>query len=232
MNLHGETPTLFSKLSSFAGRYRVPLAALAPSTVDRLIVLGDGTPDDYAVFLISHHLNGSDTSAIIKPEGKTGTSTFELIRVYLSAYRSLKGLLFVLDQEEETPDAISSKLERQVKKSKLAFACRNEPNTEPLRVYDCALGERQLCLILVLNGLPEIPTSKHTVEDHFLKAAAGLKLLSLPENISAPKSHWRTKVSSKTKEAVFEKLVESKRLTETTFPQQMRGLEHLKAIGK
>lgn len=234
MNIQGETPKLSLKLKNFERRYHVDLAAPPLSTVHRLIVLGDGTPDDYAVFLVSHRLDGSDNCSIIKPTEGTGTSTFERIRIYLSEYQSLRVLLFIVDQEKRKAKSISKEFERQVKKSNLSFTCRKEAEAEDgrLKVYDCALSDKQFSLILVLNGLPEMPTNKHTIEDHFLKAASELGLVKLPQKITDPKNYWQSKVDITTKEIVLKELIAGRRLTEEAFPQQLKACEYLKATGK
>jgi hypothetical protein len=84
---------------------------------------------------------------------------------------------------------------------------------------------------LVLNGLSNINSGKHTIEDHFLKTASETNLVTLPERIDDPKEHWQNKVDAATQEAVYKQLAATKKLIEQSFPQQTEGLALLKGIG-
>jgi hypothetical protein len=229
MNLNGQNPDLASKLNSFARRFDIQLNTMSPpNKINKLIVLGDGTPDDITIFLVSHHLNGTETVGIVKPIEGTGTSTFLLVPSYLSANKMLKVILFVLDQENEPLDSISEKFEKVIKKSvNYEFQCLQASDEGRVKLYQSIYGARELSLILVINGLSAIATEQHMIEDHFLKLGSELGLLNLPNTIPNPKDYWHN-AEKTTREAILQKLVRSKKTLELTFPQQIKGCGLLK----
>lgn len=228
MNLHALSPTLASKLGGFSRRYNLGITTLTtPDTIDTLIVLSNGTPDDLVVFLIAYHLNGEMICAIVKPD-VTGISTFDLLRSYLTANPRLTKVIFIIDEEVSTTDLISKELESKVKKSNIGSGNCVSDHEGKTRIYDCTIGSRDFKLSLVVNGLSTIPTKKHTIEDHLLQAAEALELVVLPKQIPDPKSFWQYSLGEEINQAVFLRLKERRRLMESTFPQQMKGFTCLK----
>jgi hypothetical protein len=229
MNLYALNPGLASKLAGFSKKYSLSISTLAhPSTFDSLIVIGNGTPDDWIVFLIAYHLDGEITNAIVKPD-ITGTSTFNRLRYYLTANPALKKLLFIVDEEVSTIDLISKELESRAKKLNIVTGNCVVDHEGRLKIYDCTIGNHDFKLLLVVNGLSAMASKKHTIEDHLLKVAESLGLVNLPEHIPDPKSFWHDSLSEEAKEIVFLRLKERKGLIESAFLQQMKGCNCLKA---
>lgn len=231
MNLNALDTNLGKILNSYARKYHLPSASTLTSQIlTKAIILCEGTPDNFAVALASHKINGSETAAITKPLNKTNTATFELMRLFITQNRSLRGLLFILDQEEDSLTNISHEFEKQIRKNVNTYECSQVDFEERLKVYECLCGERKLVLILVINGHPDIRARKHMIEDHFLKITAKLEAVAIPEKMDNPKDYWQNKINPHLREATLRALVENDTLIAEFFPQQCRGLEVLKSI--
>jgi hypothetical protein len=219
------SPGLPEKIAGFCKRHQLDtLVTQSPDGFEGLVILGDGTPDDLIVSTIAHHLNGQNVVAIMKPLGKTGTSVFELLPVYLRHNARLVNILFILDQEGINIDSILQRLEKQLRKQRAIHPPRTTENEGRLTHYTCSLGERHFNVILVLNGLDEIPTKKHMIEDHLLCLANELGLARLPNRIPNAKRRWNNSITEGRKEEIFSRMVEDSTLAKRFFPQQVAGL--------
>lgn len=229
MNLFALTPDLASKIQGFSRKYHLGLTTLkSRDNLDGLIVLGDGTPDDWVVTMISHHLNGFKTVGIVKPPGKTGTSTFDLLHNYVVSNGALTNIVFFIDGEESDAKDISDLLEESLKKQHIISDAPVSQNEDKFRLYNCSIPNRQFKVALTINGTNTLPGKKHTIEDHLLLIASDLKLINLPKEIDDPKHLWQDSLSEEIKETVFKELAGNKKLVEVTFPQQIIGLSCLK----
>jgi|WetSurMetagenome_2_1015567.scaffolds.fasta_scaffold546312_1 hypothetical protein len=234
MNLNALDTNLGKILNSYARKFQLPSASVLTSQkLTKAIVLCEGTPDNLAIALAAHRVNGTETSAITKPVNKlytkTNTAAFEVMSLYIRENRSLKGLLFILDQENYSLNSISHEFEKQLNKTVNKYECFKAELEERLKVYHCTYGERKLVLILVINGHPEIITHKHMIEDHFLKVGSKLGIIKFPEKIEDPKEYWEKQTSSQSRDGIVRTLVGNDDLISEFFPQQSRGLEELKS---
>lgn len=129
--------------------------------------------------------------------------------------------MIVMDQEDQSLDSIFEEAQRKLISK--GFRIRDEFGEGRLKVYECEFGGRNVRLILVVNGLDEISTNKHTIEDHLLKAAQtfGIKI---DFNFENSKDAWRRLKNYH--EEVFRNLKE--RNVRDLFPQQFKGCEYLK----
>ena len=74
-----------------------------------LILITDGTPDDYVIAILSYHLDGEEVFAIAKPE-RPRLGALPLISNYLSRLRGLSKIAILMDQENDTLNYISGKV--------------------------------------------------------------------------------------------------------------------------
>jgi hypothetical protein len=231
MKLNALDSNLSKILTSCTRKYQWPPILDSTSLkIAKIIVLCEGTPDNIAVALVSHHVNGSETVVVTKPDGKTNTATFELMRLYIEKNKSLKGLLFILDQEENSVQSISREFEKQINKTGSEIQSSRKEINKRLQVYTAIYGARKLNLILVINGHPDIISRKHTIEDHFIKVAAKLGRIDLPEKLDDPKDYWQKIIDTPSQERVFQSLPNNEELVEECFPQQTKGLQILKSL--
>ena len=66
-----------------------------------LILIGDGTPDDYVVALLAFKFDGKKPVWLTKPGGgRTGTAVFRTLDIYLTMGRELNEILVLIDREK------------------------------------------------------------------------------------------------------------------------------------
>lgn len=138
-----------------------------------MIVIGDGTPDDHVMAMVCYHVNGRDLAWIVKPEEKTGLASLELVTLYVEQFKQrTKAYLFLVDQEELSIEDLFGEAERRLTGAGVELV-NVEHRENRIAFYRCRRGPNPFGLILVVNGLDEILSTRHTVEDH-LAAAGGL----------------------------------------------------------
>jgi len=92
MKLYPLIPTsrLAVNIGRMSRRIGIDVLTLEPITLTGIIVLADGTPDDWVAALISHHLNGRRVVlGIVKPE-VTRVGAFNSLPTYLEALKGNK----------------------------------------------------------------------------------------------------------------------------------------------
>ena len=79
-------------------------------------------------------------------------------------------------------------------------------------------------MILVINGLDEIHTDRHSIEDHLLKAAA---MLSIDVgDFENSKEAWES-ITHDRQLKIYKELKEKRKMVESVFPQQVQGCNYL-----
>jgi len=188
------------------------------------IVIGDGTPEDEILALIAYHLNSvGKVIGIAKPEF-VGIKVFELIPTYL--VQKVGSILVLIDQEDYDVEVLIKEVEERLRGHGIAIESRG--NKGRLVVYDCERGGRRFRLIVVINGLDEIPFERHMVEDHLLKAAKillGEQIGDVFSKSRDAKEAWKKLYQYR--EDIYRKLRNDKKLLETVFPQQVRAMRIL-----
>jgi len=196
------------------------------SDLDTIVVIADGTPDDIAFSIIAFHLNGDKIAGIVKPPGRTGLGVSNLIPTYLKG--NIRKIEILMDQEDDSLTTIYERIHNSQKKlaeCDIKIIDEEDESEKRQKVYRCKYGSKEFELILVINGLDENPTDKHTIEDHLLKAA---KILSIGiEDFGNSKEAWNS--IEYHHEKVFKELKARRKILESVFPQQIRGCEYLKS---
>jgi hypothetical protein len=213
------------RLKKISKRLRLDLSS--GGELGSAIILGDGTPDDVVVAIVCYHLNGDKIAGLIKPEGVTGPSVVELIpKTYLKM--KVGKFAVVVDQEVDYPTV--EKLVKDVEKRLKSHHVELEilESYERLRVYRCKSGGREFELVLIVNGLDEVPVKVHQIEDHLIRAANDIGLDVDITKIDNSKVKW-LKIDKRHKNEVFRKLVDDRKLTFKLFPQHAKGLGYLES---
>ena len=194
------------------------------SDLDTIVVIADGTPDDIAFSIIAYLLNGDKIAGIVKPKEEKRVDCVGLIPTYLKG--NIRKILILLDQEDDTLDTIYERIQKSLKKlAKCEIKIIDKEDEKRQKVYKCKYGSKEFELILVINGLDDIHTDKHTIEDHLLKAA---EMLSIGINdLGDSKEAWKS--IEYHHEEVFKGLKEKRNIVESVFPQQIRGCKYLKS---
>jgi len=218
MKLYPLDPTsrLATNIARISRTLRLNVIVTRVKQLDGLIIVANGTPDDIALSIICYHSNGDKVVGIVKPSG-TRLSVIDV----LPMYSRINKIMIIMDQEDQSLDSIFEEAQRKL--TSKGFRITNKIDEGRLRIYECEFGGRSIRLILVVNGLDEIQTSKHTIEDHLLKAAQ-IFGIEIDFNFKNSKDAWRRLKSYH--EEIFRNLKE--RSIIDVFPQQFKGCEYLK----
>jgi hypothetical protein len=220
MKLYALSLRLNSNIRSFLRKLDKSLpTSVVADKADRiysLIVLGDGMEDAKVVALTCHHLDGEKTVSIVKPELKR-YEAIENVRRYLDN-KKYGSISFVLDQEGDKLDKLYNNLENRLTNSGIRPLCP-EIISPRQRVYNCSIGSHEFRLIVVVNGIDEINSDKHTIEDHLIKiAGAGGE--------GDSKNHW-TRLTEAERLETFRKILKNKDIAEKSFQQHFKGIKQL-----
>jgi len=192
--------------------------------LDILVVIGDGTPDDIAFSIIAFHLKGDKIAGIVKP-GTTRFGVIDLIPTYLTG--SIRKIIFLMDQEDEPLNTIYERIQKGLKriaKCEIKIIGNEDESEKNLKVYECKYGSKEFELILIINGLDEIHTDKHSIEDHFLVSA---KMLSIDVGkFENSKAAWES-INHDRQLKIFKELKAKREMVESVFPQQVKGCDYL-----
>jgi len=209
------------KLKKSGYNVRRLIASIAP-TLDTLIVLGDGTPDDKVLGVIFHHLNGNKIVGIVKPQ-VTRLGAIDQLKTYLKP--NITRIMILLDQETTPLTDLIPEITNRIECEGITIDEENQTETsERLRTYRCSLSNRNFELILVINGIDEVATQNHAIEDHLLKVANLEEECRRTQN---SKETWSnlTKVQQ---EEIFRSL-QNRNLVIDNFPQQFNGCRRLES---
>ena len=191
--------------------------------LDCLVVIGDGTPDDIAFSIIAFHLNGDKIAGIVKPEMEKRYACINLIPTYLKG--NIRKILILMDEEDDPLDTIYERIQRGVEELATGeVEVIDEETEERVRIYTAKYGGRDFVLILVINGLDDIRTDKHSIEDHLLKAA---KMLSVDiGDFENSKAAWKS-INHNLQLEIFNALKNNREMVKRVFPQQVQGCGYL-----
>ncbi|MCL7386496.1 MAG: hypothetical protein LZ166_03075 [Thaumarchaeota archaeon] len=208
-----------ANISKLSRKLKINVITMESIPITGIIVLADGTPDDYVISILSHKLDGKYVAGIAKPE-KTRIGVFSILPVYIRYH--VKKLLIVIDQEDEALNSLFQEIRAKISEIARIINAREETR---LAIYTCERQESRIQIIVSINGLDEYDFEKHTIEDHLLKAAEISLKIKLEG--SDPKKCWKN-LREEHKYEIFGRLLkESNEHLEQIFPQQIQGLRYL-----
>ncbi len=189
--------------------------------VDSIIVVADGRPDNEAVLLIAHVLDGKRTVALAFSDIK-GTAVFRYVTSYIK-YGYSK-LCIVIDQERESLERIYSEFRNSV--GNMLRACSRN---DRLVKAEIVCMWRRAEVIVVINGVDHPAfCGKHAIEDHLLYAAEILKECSFKEVIDDTKAAFTKLFGSREKRfALYNKLLKNPWVIKKAFKQHIEGFRLL-----
>ena len=192
--------------------------------LDCLVVIGDGTPDDIAFSIIAFHLNGDKIVGIVKPEKEKRYACINLIPTYLKG--NIRKILILMDEEDDPLDTIYERIQRGVEELATGeVKVIDEETEERVRIYTGKYGSRDFVLILVINGLDDIRTDKHSIEDHLLKAADEMLSIDIGD-FENSKAAWKS-INHNLQLEIFNALKNNREMVKRVFPQQVQGCGYL-----
>ncbi len=203
-------------------RYKI-LVDMVKEDIDSIIVLGNGNVDDMAIPIVCYHLNGNRIVGITKPDGKKRLNALNEFPKYISGSKIDK-IALVMDQEGENLAGIFKQAEHKLRDQNIGFELTK--NDSRFKLYQCKYGSRTFDFILIINGLDDISTETHKVEDHLVKAALELSKIS-NSNLQDSKETWNSSFDASIQNEILNKLVDSESLSSEVFPQHFDGLRLL-----
>ena len=210
-----------SKLRKIDKQLPQKVLADKATSIDSLIVLGDGREDYVVVPLICHHLNRNKTVAIVKPT-YTRYGALQTLKAIVKTYKTIA---FVLDQENDELSAISEKI--MWKLNEISTVCKEKKDLIGGRVvcYDkCIFGDHRFKFVVVINGLDDMRGPNHMIEDHLVRLA-GVTVQG------DSKDEWNG-LSEEKRLEVFRNIYTDRGVAETekVFKQHFAGLRLLKGM--
>jgi hypothetical protein len=188
---------------------------VTPSTIDSLIVLGDGREDYVVVPLICHHLNGNKTAAIVKPTF-TRDGAIQTLKTIVKNYKTIA---FILDQEKDKLPELSNKI--TMKLNEIGVISEEIENLVEGRVirYECNMGDHRFRFVVVVNGVEDVGSHSHKIEDHLVRLAS-----VTVQNDS--KDTWN-ELGEEERLEVFRRIRDDRNVAEKVFNQHFEGLRLL-----
>ena len=194
--------------------------------ITKVIILGNGSPDDVVMTILTHKFNGTTVVGICKPE-YLRMETIRAIKSIITVSTDIRKILLVIDQETQKLSELKQELERKMSEYGInhkLIICEKR-----LWIYECSILTRTFDEIIVINGLDRNYV-KHTIEDHLLEIAKenNINVEELMEKSNGdPKSAWYM-LSKKERGKVLESLVRipTQKLSKF-FPQHIKAIKHM-----
>jgi hypothetical protein len=194
------------------------LLAQSVPTVDRLVVLGDGSPEDKLVGILSCHLDGSKVVAIVKAP-KSNLAALDCVKEYAKR-RKIEKMLFIIDQDNLNLDRLFEIAVIRITKHGIEIQpIEMENGLDRVKAYRCRCSGKDLVVVIVASGLDAFETTKHEIEDHLLLVAG------VDSSGNDPKKQWES-LDQDAKDDVI-RLLKDKDVCETFLPQHFCGLSYL-----
>ena len=218
--------SIYRNLHKWSRRLGIQLAT-SMQTIDSIIILGNGSPDDITYLILCHKLNGKKVVGITKTKEPRYSSIDVIIE--LAERIKVKKYLLVIDQENDDVNTIYREIER-ILRFRCAHFSINE-RSRRLRTYECTRGHRNFTVIIVVSGLDTLNLTRHTIEDHLLefsKTILGENELNNLLKITKgdPKEVW--KLIGDRHHEVFKEFLNTKvEVLKQIFPQHIEALNML-----
>ncbi len=188
-----------------------------PSTVDALIVLGDGSPEDEIVGIVVSHQKADKTVGVIKPS-KHGADSFSTAKPYFEHLKTRR-LLYIIDQDEAALAELFERIDGIIRQQGIVIASSQlSAESDRTKMFECTLAGEEFRIIAVISGVPDFKAPVHEIEDHLLKLA-GIN------GAVDPKESW-SQLAKERKEAVLTLLKDRRKAVEA-FPQHFAAFSQL-----
>jgi len=219
--VHFRSPThrLSASVLGVLRRLGVRLSSVVSesSSGEAAIVVADGSPDNVIMAILALCMDHSGVVDILFPEYKH-LSVLDRLASYVDdlGYRKV---LVTIDQEsyglDELTDRIASKM------SEVGASMIEDRGL--VKVFAYLRGGRRAVFIFCVNGLPEYPSSRHSIEDHLIMLAQRLNVASA-QPAGDSKSVW-SRLSREEELEVFKAVISCSRdLLHSVFKQQVEAL--------
>lgn len=192
-----------------------------------LVLLGNGSPDDLAIAILSFKFDGESFAWLVRPKIGRNIAALKSLPVLLDSYTG--SILALLDQEREGVHEFLLKTKEILHQEDIEVSEKRGEGR--LRVLSCKYHEKTFKLILLINGLDR-PYAAHTVEDHLLEAGEVFLGREKVEGLlhkagNHPKKAWGS-LERESQDEVFIRLCQLERVgLHKIFPQHCEALRLL-----
>lgn len=130
-----------------------------------LILVGNGSPDDLAIAILSFKFDGENFAWLVRPKIGRNIAALKSLPTLLGSYTG--SIVALLDQEDKgLPEFL---LEAKGRLQQEHIDVSKESGAGRLMVLSCKHDGTTFDLVLLINGLDR-PYATHTIEDHLLEA--------------------------------------------------------------
>jgi hypothetical protein len=192
------------------------MVAQNPGTLDKLIILGDGSPEDEIMGILSHHLDGQRIVGIVKSP-TAGIAALDNIRYY--AQHNVQTILFIVDQDDTSLDRFFQLARERIEQTGRAQLVEDLRDDDRVRMYECCLSNKSVNIIVVASGSEDLNTLNHEIEDHLLVIAG------IESHVRDSKTYWRSLGASEREDIL--RLLKDRDLFEVAFHQHICGCDYL-----
>jgi hypothetical protein len=188
---------------------------VTPSTIDSLIVLGDGREDYVVVPLICYHLNGKKITAIVKPT----YTRYGAIQTLKTIVKNYKTIAFILDQESDDLSTLYDKIKEKLIEIGVQYEIIDKSVIGRLIRYECILLDHWFKFVVIINGLDDVVSPSHKIEDHLVRL---VRLTDITVQGDS-KDAWND-LSEKERLEVFRSIYSGGSVVKEVFKQHFEGL--------
>lgn len=143
--------------------------------LDTLVVIGNGTPDDIAFSIVAFKSKVDQSALIVKPKTERRYGFTNMIPLYLK--NNVRKILILMDQEDDTINTIYERIQKHVEDIATGeIEVIDDETNERVRIYKGEYGSKAFKIILIINGLDDTHTDKHSIEDHLMNVAEGISI--------------------------------------------------------
>jgi hypothetical protein len=188
------------------------IVAQDAGTLDKLIVLGDGSPEDEIMGILSHHHDGERIIGIVKPE-TAGMAALDHLRNYASG--NVQKILFITDQDGNGLEQFFQLARERIELTGRVQSIENCNDDDRVRIYHWRFSNKLIDIIVVASGSEDLDTRSHEIEDHLLMIAG------ITSHVQDSKEQWRALDESEREDVL--RLTQNKDLFEIAFHQHVCG---------
>ena len=232
MRIYALSP-LDSKLQTWSRRLKIPLA-YSPNTLNKIIAITDGHPDDTVMLILTHKLDGEKVVGALKTRFTMIGGIKSILKIMPEQFKQIEAILFTLDQNTKDLSELWEEIVDTFKQNSTLLEMLTLDGSNRVRVFKCRVV-REFSALVVINGL-NYDYTRHTIEDHLIEALKNVDEESVKNALNSsrndPKAAWRNLTRNEEfYREIFKRLLnmsigELKRI----FPQHILSLQHFMKI--
>jgi len=214
----------------FSQRLGLDVVVPAPiADVESLLLVGNGTPDNYVLCILAHHLDGRKIVGFAKHEELRHLAVLNDIRTYVEASEKLVNLLLLVDRESCQLDALTEDILRRLRESGVSYGeVRDEGHIKEVILLK---DEHEVRLVVVISDMGREDIIKHSIEEHLLLVAEDILgtdyIINMIRRAGGDAKRAWNSLGKEKQHRVFRYLIAQPDAAERAFPQHLEALRKL-----